>query len=242
MLLLSLRRFLAFCSMLFPRSSFLHLSYSLLLFFVSYTRFTDSSFSLSRVCPFSLSLPFSPSFCISLSFLSPDRAFHSKIERQHACRAHFSSWKHRIPTRWHARATQPSEHSCCILTSLSVKKFYGLIDIDFVNTCKPTSLIIVVIIQLNIYQNKGTFINLLTISLNIIYTACVFSSANHNLRLCLIEALFTVPAKFFCVLRWRIQLLLGSHTRCVYIKSFRSNCEVSNASEPMKYFYCDNKT
>lgn len=91
MLLLSLRRFLAFCSMLFPRSSFLHLSYSLLLFFVSYTRFADSSFSLSRVCPFSLSLPFSPSFCISLSFLSPDRAFHSKIERQHACRAHFSS-------------------------------------------------------------------------------------------------------------------------------------------------------
>lgn len=91
MLLLSFRRFLAFRSALFPRSSFLRLSSSLLplLFHSARARPLAPPLSLSR--PFSPSLLFSPVSCISLSFLSPDRAFHSKIERQRACRAHFSS-------------------------------------------------------------------------------------------------------------------------------------------------------
>lgn len=84
--------------------------------------------------PVSLSLPFSPGFCISLSFLSPDRAFHSKIERHRACRAHFSSWKQRIPTRWHARARHKRALVSCSNLTLC-EKFCGLIDIQPINTC-----------------------------------------------------------------------------------------------------------
>lgn len=91
MLLLSLRRFLAFCLHAFPSQARSYLS--VLFASPSHARPAHPSSSVSPrpLSPFSLSFPFSHGFCISLSFLSPDRAFHSKIERQRACRAHFSS-------------------------------------------------------------------------------------------------------------------------------------------------------
>lgn len=134
-LLLSLRRFLAF-SLSTPRFSLAVRSYVCPRLFVSRIPSTQVVFFSLFLAgwPVSLSLPFSPGFCISLSFLSPDRAFHSKIERHRACRAHFSSWKQRIPTRWHARARHKRALvSCSNLTFC--EKFCGLIDIQPINTC-----------------------------------------------------------------------------------------------------------